>query len=100
MAVAGQLVRERADVVGALHVVLTAQRIDADAGASEVAGRHRQIRHREHRRAALAMLGHAEAVVDGRVRPSCEETRGAANFLRGHAGDFRGRLGRVALLER
>ena len=35
--VAGQLVRERAHVAGALHVVLAAQRVHADAVAADVA---------------------------------------------------------------
>ena len=42
--VARQLVRERAHVAGALHVVLSAQRIHAHALAAEVAGRHREVR--------------------------------------------------------
>ena len=46
VAVAGELVREGAHVAGALHVVLAAQRVDADAVAADVAGRHRQVGHR------------------------------------------------------
>ena len=37
VAVAGELVREGAHVAGALHVVLAAQRVDADAVAADVA---------------------------------------------------------------
>ena len=36
VAIAGELVRERAHVAGALHVVLAAQRIHADAVAAEL----------------------------------------------------------------
>ena len=43
VAVAGQLVRERAHVAGALHVVLAAQRVYADAGPPDIAGGHRKI---------------------------------------------------------
>ena len=38
--IAREFVRERTHVAGALHVVLAAQRIHADAGATEIAGRH------------------------------------------------------------
>ena len=38
VAIAGQLVREAAHVAAALHVVLPAQRVHADAGAADVAG--------------------------------------------------------------
>ena len=44
VAIAGELVRERAHVARTLHVVLAAQRIHADAFAADVAGRHREIR--------------------------------------------------------
>ena len=53
VAVAGELVRERAHVAGALHVVLAAQRIHADALAADVAGRHREIGDRHDRGRAL-----------------------------------------------
>ena len=45
VAVAGELMRERAHVAGALHIVLAAQRIDADAVAADIAGRHGEIGH-------------------------------------------------------
>ena len=44
--IAGQFVRERAHVAGALHVVLAAQRIHADAGPPDIAGRHGEIGYR------------------------------------------------------
>ncbi len=95
MAVARQLVRERAHIARALHVVLAAQRIHADAAPADIAGRHGEIGHRHHRRGALAVLGHAEAVIDrgiaaGRVKP-----RRGADRLRRHAGIVRGRFGAV-----
>jgi hypothetical protein len=43
VAVAGQLVRERAHVAGALHVVLAAQRVHADARRPMIAGRHGEV---------------------------------------------------------
>ena len=57
VAIAGQFMRERADVVRALHVILSAQRIDADARTAEVSGQHREVGHRQNGGAALAMLG-------------------------------------------
>ena len=54
VAVAGELVRERAHVAGALHVVLAAQRVHADALAADIAGRHGEIGDRHHGGRALA----------------------------------------------
>ena len=62
--VAGELVREGPHVAGALHVVLPAQRVHADALAADVAGDHGQVGHAHHHRRALGVLGDAEAVVD------------------------------------
>ena len=67
VAVARELVRERAHVAGALHVVLAAQRIHADALAADVAGRHGEVRDAHDHGRALAVLGHAETVVDRAV---------------------------------
>ena len=64
MAIAGQLVRKRAHVAGTLHVVLPAQRVHADAGPADIAGRHREVRDRDHGGRALAVLGDAKAVID------------------------------------
>ena len=71
-----QLMRERAHVAGALHVVLAAQRVHADARTADVAGRHGEVGDRHDGRGALAMLGDAEAVVDraiaaGGKQPGC-----------------------------
>src|SRR5690606_23706701 len=62
-----ELVRERAHVAGALHVVLTAQRVHPAAREADVAGGHRQVRHAHDHGRALAVFGDAEAVVDGAV---------------------------------
>ena len=60
--------RERAHIARPLHVVLPAQRIHARATPADVTGQHRQIRHADHRGRALAMLRHAQPVIDRRVR--------------------------------
>ena len=52
--IARQLVRERAHVAGALHIVLAAQRVHADAATAEIAGRHGEIGDAHDRRRALA----------------------------------------------
>ena len=67
VAVARVLVRERAHVAGALHVVLPAQRVHAHALAADVAGRHGEVGHSHHHGGALAVLGDAESVIDGGV---------------------------------
>ena len=45
--VARQFVRERAHVAGALNVILAAQRVHADAGPADIAGRHRKVGDRD-----------------------------------------------------
>src|SRR5260370_42529569 len=89
--------RERTHVARALHVVLAAERINADAGPADISGRHREIRDSEDHRAALAMLGDAEPVVNrtvgrARIHPSI-----GANFVCRYALDFLDSLGRVSL---
>ena len=93
--VAGQLVRERSHVTGALHVVLPAQRVDTYPVAADVAGRHGQVRHRHHHGGALRMLGDAEAVVDrgvgsGGVQPCC-----TADLVGRHTGELLDGFGAV-----
>ena len=78
--------RERAHVARALHVVLAAQRIHADAGPADVARRHGEVGDRHDRRRALAVLGDAEAVVDRRVAARGIKTGGCADCFRIDAG--------------
>ena len=78
MAIARQFVRERAHVAGALHVVLAAQRVHADADAADIAGGHGEVRHAHDHGGALAVLGDAQAIVEGRVAAGgVEPGRGA-----------------------
>ena len=86
MAIAGEFVRERAHVARALHVVLAAQRVHADALAADIAGRHGEIGDRHDRRRALRMLGDAEAVIDRGVAAGRVEPRRLAHGLRIDAG--------------
>ena len=92
VAIAGELVRERAHVARALHVVLAAQRVHADAFAADVAGDHREVGDGHDGGRALAVLGDAEAVVDGRVAAGGEQAGSAADLLGRHAGDRLHRL--------
>jgi hypothetical protein len=83
--VAGELVRERAHVARALHVVLAAQRINADALAPDVAGGHGEIGDRHDRRGTLTVLGDTKPVVDRTVAAGGVKPRRRANGLRRHA---------------
>ena len=56
----GQLVRERAHVAAALHVVLPAQRAEAGAVAADLAGEQRQVAESQHVVDAVVVLGDAE----------------------------------------
>ena len=80
-----QLVRERAHVAAALHVVLPAQRAEAGAVAADLPGEQRQVAEREHVVDAVVMLGDAErpaqlgglggGVACGRARGSSRPAR-------------------------
>ncbi len=98
MPIARQFVRERAHVAGALHVVLAAQRVHADAGAADIAGHHREVGDRDHRGGALAVLGDTESVIDRAVAAGRVDPRRLAQILRVDAGHDRGRFGAVLLL--
>ena len=50
---------------------------DADAAPADIAGDHGEIRHAHHHRGSLAVLGHAQAVVDRRVAAGRIEPGGA-----------------------
>ena len=92
VAIARQLVRERAHVAGALHVVLAAQRIHAHARPADVAGGHGDIRHAHDHGRPLAVLGHAEPVVDGAIAARGVEPCRFAHHGRRHAGVLLGVL--------
>src|SRR3954447_5391448 len=95
VAIAGQFVREAAHVAAALHIVLSTQRIYADAAAADIAGGHGKICDRHDSRAALAVLRHAEAIVDRTVPAGGVEAGGAAYQGSGHAGHRFRRFGTV-----
>ena len=95
MAIAGELVRKGAHVAGALHIILPAQRIHANALAAKIARRHRQIGHAHDHGGALAVFGDAKPVIDGAIAPGCEEPRGGAHIGGFHAGDRFNRFGRI-----
>jgi hypothetical protein len=67
MTIAWQFVRERTHIAGTLHVVLTAQWIDAHTFAADVAGGHREVGDTNHGGRTLCMFRHAQTVVDGTV---------------------------------
>ncbi len=89
---------KRPHVARALHVVLAAQRVHAHAGPAQVPRGHGQVRHAHDHGRALAVLGDAEAVVDGGVAAGGVEPRGLSQRGRGHAGGRLDRLGGVARL--
>ena len=93
MAIAGHLVREAAHVAGALHVVLAAQGVHADAVAAQIAGRHRKVRNGKHGGRPLAVLCYAKPVIDRavaarRVKP-CRHAQRFGGHGRHHFGRFR-----------
>ena len=90
--------RERAHVAGALHIVLAAQRVHADAGAADIASRHREVGDRDHRGRTLAVFGDPEPVVDRTIAAGREQSCRAADILGRHAGDLRDFLRTVARL--
>ena len=78
MAIAGQFVWKAAHVTGALNIVLTAQRVHPNAAPPDISRRHGKIGNRHHGRAALAVLGNAEPIIDRAVATRCKEPGGGA----------------------
>ncbi|OIQ88746.1 hypothetical protein GALL_293510 [mine drainage metagenome] len=91
-AIPGQLVRERAHVAGALHVVLPTHRVDAHTLAANVPGGHRQVRHTHDHGRALTVLRDPQAVVDRRVGCGCVQPCRGPHLGSGDAGDLLHRL--------
>ena len=87
--------REGAHVAGALHVVLAAERVDADPAPTDVAGRHREVCHGHDHGRALAVLGDAEAVVDGGIRCGGVGLGSSTDEICGYAGLLSEVLGAV-----
>ena len=86
MAIAGILVRKRAHIARTLHVVLSAQRIHAHTFATDVSGSHGQVGHPHDHRGPLAVLGDAEAIVDGAIAGGSKQPRGGAHGSGGNTG--------------
>ncbi len=95
MAIAAELVRERAHVAGALHVVLATQRIDAHAFTTEVARDHREVGDAHDHRRALTVLGHSEAIVDRAIAGTGIQARGLSHEICRYTGDCFSGLGRI-----
>ena len=83
---ARQLVRDRAHVAAALHVVLAAQRVEARAVAADVAGQQRQVDQAEDVVDRVVMLGDAERPADHRAVGVRVGVRRLADQIGGHAG--------------
>src|SRR5512140_3082575 len=94
------MVRLAAHMRRALHVVLTAQRIDASAGLADVTAEQCQIDQRHHAICALGVFGHAEAVKTDRRLVSGVEPRRFADQLRIDTAERRRALRRPITYER
>ena len=94
---AGQLVRERAHVAAALHVVLAAQRIAAAAVAADVAGEQREVDQRQDVVDRVVVLGDAQRPADHRAIGPGVLMRRIANDVGRNARDLLGEVERVRL---
>ena len=95
MAIPAELMRKAAHVAGALHVVLPAQRVHPHALAPDIPGRHREVRHAHHHGRTLAVLGHAQPVVDRAIPRRGIQPRRRAQLRRRHPGEALGLLRRI-----
>ena len=99
--VAGQQVRQRAHVGGALDVVLAAERVDpAGAGPPDVSGQDREVGERSHAVGPVRVLGDPESVDDRRRARLAVEESGASKVVGPHAGYPLDLLGRVLVQQR
>ena len=79
---------ERAHVAGALHVVLTTERVHAHPETADIACGHREVGHGHHHSRPLGVLGDTEAVVNRAVTRGGVGPCRSAKRLSVHAGDF------------
>ena len=83
---AGQAVGDGAHVSAALHIVLSAQRIQSTAVAAHVTGEQREIDEGDNVVHRVVMLGDAERPADLRALGLGVGVRGLADDFGGHAG--------------
>ena len=93
----GQLVRDRAHVAAALHVVLAAQRLQPGAEPADAADEQREVDEREDVVDRVVVLGDAERPAQLRVLGAPERVRELADRRRGDAGDALGLVERPRL---
>ena len=93
-AVVGQHHRDEAGIRGALHVVLPAQRVQAGAGAADVAGGERERDQAARVVGAVHMLRDAHAPEDHRAFGVRIQAGDVADLVRRHAAQRRHGLGR------
>ncbi len=93
--VAGVVAGQGSHVAGALHVVLTAHRVDAGARPAEVAGQQGQVGDRQHVLGAVRVLGDAHRVDDRRGGGAAVQARGLDDLVGRHARDLGDELRRV-----
>ena len=98
VAVAREFVREGTHVAGALNIVLPTEGIHTHAVAAHVARQHGEVGHAHDHGGTLAVLGDAEAIVDGAIATRGKEAGRSADFSGGNAGDFFQCFRRIAIL--
>ena len=86
--VAGEHVRQPAEVAGSLHVVLPAQRIHAAARDAHVAGKHRKVGDSQHVLVAHGVLSDAHRVKDRRRAVFTKDMRCPNQIVSRHARDL------------
>ena len=99
VAVAGKFVREGTHVASALDVVLSAQWINTDAFAADVASEHGEVGDAHDHRRTLRVLGDAEAVIDSSVGRGGVSAGSGADLLGSDATSARHGFGRILILQ-
>ena len=98
-----------AHIATALHIVLAAQRVNADAGPADITRGHGKVGNRDNGGRTLAMLGNAQPVINCPIATGCVKPCCLADQFSGNAGkrsnglravgltcDKRGPLGKIS----
>ena len=97
MSIARKFMRKRSHVTGALHIVLTSERVHTHPGTTNVTGSHRQIGHRHHHGGTLRVLGDPKAIINRAVASPgiglCRLTDSSRGYPSGLLEGFRAVLG-------
>ena len=97
-AITGQFMWERAHVTGTLDIILSAERINAHAHTTDVAGRHGEVGHCHDHGRTLAVFGDPKAVINRSIVCAAIKSRCSSDNFSVDTGDLSDGFWRILFL--